>query len=116
MQFICRNKTIKQETSCNISVRKNLRQHESKIARLVRQLPERGADGTARAWVFTCTGQTAADDREAHHFMEQPPERETFALMRGAAGAWVSIGVDKPGKSNGKSLLDNQLPPVGSSA
>nr|GMD66074.1 hypothetical protein Iba_chr12cCG11520 [Ipomoea batatas] len=41
--------------------------------------------------------------------MEQPPERETFALMRGAAGVWVSIGVDKPGKSNEKSLFG--LPP-----
>nr|GMC77706.1 hypothetical protein Iba_chr03fCG1080 [Ipomoea batatas] len=51
-----------------------------------------------------CRTPEAADEQEAHHSMEQPPKRETFALVRGAAGSWASIGVDKLEQINGKSL------------
>nr|GLL19871.1 hypothetical protein Itr_chr02CG13950 [Ipomoea trifida] len=47
-----------------------------------------------------CWSPEAADEREAHHSMEQPPECSIYDTAR----EWVSIGMDKLGKSNGKLL------------
>nr|GMC71771.1 hypothetical protein Iba_chr03bCG5670 [Ipomoea batatas] len=54
----------------------------------------RGAD-VANRW---CWSLEAADEREAHHSMERPPECSIYDTAK----AWVSIGVDKLGKSNGE--------------
>nr|GLL31455.1 hypothetical protein Itr_chr07CG09840 [Ipomoea trifida] len=59
-----------------------------------------GDHGALMSLLLPVSESKVADELEAHHSMEQPPKRETFALVQGAAGAWVSIGVDKSRKRN----------------